>query len=366
MDETHPEKNSQREGEERIMDSVAKMPIRERADLFATASDRRPRISAAIMEKDFWVCWMLSRIFSSVHFPLHLIFKGGTSLSKVFNAIERFSEDVDLSFDRRELGFETTRDPEKAASNKKRRALLDQLETECETVIQGRFVPALMKDFQKVIGSPKEGPATWSIDIDPEDKQAVLFHYPQAISLQGIVMPAYVSPMVRLELGARSDSWPAGNHPVTPYAADLFPDMFAVPSCEVTVLDAVRTFWEKATILHAQAHRSGSATKVERLSRHYYDLYQLSKTEIASEALAKPDLLNRVVEHKSVFFRSAWAHYETAKPGSFHLLPSEDRQADLRRDYAQMETMIFGDYPAWEEIIEGLEKTEKRINAMAS
>ena len=346
------------------MYSVAKMPIRERADLFVTASDRRPRISAAIMEKDFWVCWTLSRIFSSIHFPLHLIFKGGTSLSKVFNAIERFSEDVDLSFDRRELGFEMAKDPEKATSNKKRRALLDQLQTECETVIHDRFVLALIEDFQKVIGSPKEGPATWSVDIDPEDKQAVLFRYPQAISLQGIVIPAYVSPMVRLELGARSDSWPAGNHPVTPYAADLFPDMFTMPSCEVTALEAIRTFWEKATILHAQAHRTGSATKVERLSRHYYDLYQLSKTEIASAALAKPDLLRRVVEHKSAFFRSAWAHYETAKPGSFRLVPPANRQDVLRRDYVQMETMIFGDYPAWEEIIDGLEKTEKRINAM--
>lgn len=142
------------------MDSVAKMPFRERADLFVAASDKRSQISAAIMEKDFWVCWALSRIFSSVHFPLHLIFKGGTSLSKVFNSIERFSEDVDLSFDRRELGFETDRDPEKAGSKKKQDALLGQLQTECEAVIRDRFVPALIEDFQTVIGSPKEGSAT--------------------------------------------------------------------------------------------------------------------------------------------------------------------------------------------------------------
>lgn len=348
------------------MDSVAKMPAKERADLFVAASERRPRISAGIMEKDFWVCWTLSRIFSSVHFPLHLIFKGGTSLSKVFNAIERFSEDVDLSFDRRELGFDTTKDPEKAPSLKKRDALLDELQAECEAVIRKRFVPTLIEDFKKVIGNPNNNSAAWNIDIDPEDKQAVLFRYPQAIALQGIVMPAYVRPMVRLELGARSDSLPAGKHPVSPYTADLFPDMFTAPSCEVTALEAVRTFWEKATILHAQAHRPSSAKTRERLSRHYYDLYQLAKTAIATEALADLDLLNRVVEHKIAFFRSAWANYETAKPGSFHLLPQEERQDDLRRDYAQMETMIFGDYPAWEEIIQGLKKTEQRINAMTT
>lgn len=95
------------------MDGIAKMSPKERADVFVASSGRRGGISAPIMEKDFWVCWALKRIFVSIQFPLHLIFKGGTSLSKVFRVIERFSEDVDLSFDRRELGFQTERDPEK-------------------------------------------------------------------------------------------------------------------------------------------------------------------------------------------------------------------------------------------------------------
>ncbi len=344
------------------MDGIAKMPFRERADLFVAASDKRSQISAAIMEKDFWVCWALSRIFSSVHFPLHLIFKGGTSLSKAFHAIERFSEDVDLSFDRRELGFETDRDPEKAVSGKKQDALLKQLQDECETVIRERFLPALLSDFQTVLENVKGNVATWNIEIDPEDKQAVLFRYPQSIALQGIVMPAYVSPVVRFELGARSDSWPAGKHSVTAYAAELFPAMFTATSCEVTALEAIRTFWEKATLLHAEAHRTSSAKKRERLSRHYYDLYQLSKTEIASEALAQPNLLRRVAEHKSVFFRSAWAHYETAVPGSFHLVPPNERLAALQADYVEMQAMIFGDYPEWKTIIDGLKELEDRIN----
>lgn len=193
----------------------------------------------------------------------------------------------------------------------------------------------------------------------------MVFRYPQAIALQGIVMPAYVSPMVRLELGARSDSWPAGNHPVTPYAAELFPDMFVAASCEVKVLEAVRTFWEKATILHAETHRISSAKKRERLSRHYYDLYQLSKTDIAAKALEQMDLLQRVVQHKMVFFRAAWKHYETAVPGSFRLVPSEERFAALQADYVEMHAMIFGDYPEWKTIIEGLKELENRINNRA-
>lgn len=347
------------------MDGIATMPPKERADVFVAASGSRGGISAPIMEKDFWVCWALKRIFMSVQFPLHLIFKGGTSLSKVFRVIERFSEDVDLSFDRRELGFQTERDPEKAVSGKKQRALLDQLQEECKTLIRARFVPVLFEDFRTVLGDSKNGTASdWSIDIDPEDKQAVLFRYPQAVALQGIVMSAYVSPFVRLELGARSDAWPAGEHTVTPYAAELFPDMFTVASCKVKTLEAVRTFWEKATILHKEAHRSETSNKKERVSRHYYDLYQLSKNDIAKKALQQTELLERVVEHKKVFFRSLWAHYETAKPGSFRLVPPTERIAVLRSDYAQMQSMIFGECPEWAKIIKGLGELEEKINSM--
>jgi len=298
------------------MDSIAKTTPKERAEVFMAASDKRQKIPAAIMEKDFWVCGALKHIFTSVDVPLHLIFKGGTSLSKAFHIIDRFSEDVDLSFDRRELGFDTKRDPEKAPSGKKQQALLDKLQIECETVIRERFVPALLKNFETILGPPKQGAGGWHIEIDPEDQQTVNFRYPPALASQGIALPVYFPPAVCLELGARSDSWPAKSHTIAPYAAELCPQMFKIASCEVNTLEAVRTFWEKATLLHAAFHRTTPAVKSERLSRHYFDLYQFSKTNVAEEALKQLDLLERVVEHKMVFFRSAWAHYETAKPGS--------------------------------------------------
>ena len=341
------------------MDGIAKTTPKDRADLFIAASDKRPRIPAGIMEKDFWVCWTLKRIFASAELPLHLIFKGGTSLSKVFDAISRFSEDVDLSFDRRELGFDAARDPEKAASGKKQKALLDELQAECEVVIRERLVPALLKDFETVLGAP--GPV-WGLEIDPEDKQTVYFNYPAGLAVQGLVLPAGIKPSVRLELGARSDSWPARKCPIKPYAAELFPDMFQAASCEVNTLEAVRTFWEKATLLHAETHRTDPASKSERLSRHYYDLYQLSRIAVAGEALKQPDLLKRVVEHKMVFFRSGWAHYETAVPGTFKLIPVEARMPALKNDYLVMQSMIFGDLPEWDEIMRGLRDLEQRIN----
>ena len=127
-------------------------------------------------------------------------------------------------------------------------------------------------------------------------------------------------------------------------------------------LEAVRTFLEKATLLHAEAHRPTDKPSRERLSRHYYDLYRLSQQDISREALARRDLLDRVVQHKSFFFAQPWAHYETARSGSFRLIPPESRLEQLRADYATMNPMIFGDCPDWEAIIHGLKQLEKAIN----
>lgn len=344
------------------MDRIAQSPPRERADLFRRAAVAlRPERSPLIVEKDFWVCWALRRLFEVLNFRPHLIFKGGTSLSKVYNAIERFSEDVDLSLSRRDLGFADDRDPEQLGiGTKETRRRLDALVASCQDQIRDHLLPTLRDDFTGTLG--KEG---WGIELDKIDPQTVIFTYPSSGIANG--MERYIRPAIRLEMGARSDDWPAADHEIKPYAAEAFPKTFTVaPSCRVYALEAERTFWEKATLLHAEHHRTKDKAIGERLARHYYDLYQLSKTDIENKAFADLGLLERVVQHKMVFFRRGWASYQTAKPGSFHLLPQEERQDDLRRDYAQMKTMIFGDYPAWEDIIKGLKETEKRINGLAS
>ena len=125
---------------------------------------------------------------------------------------------------------------------------------------------------------------------------------------------------------------------------------------------SVRTFWEKATLLHADYHRPAHKAATERVSRHFYDLYQLSQHDIGRQALAKLDLLERVVTHKQLFFAAAWANYATAKPGTFHLIPAKDRMPNLRNDYGQMRAMIFGVYPSWDEILSGLRILESQIN----
>ena len=341
------------------MDRIAQASSAERAELFlSSAAALHPNRSPAIIEKDFWVCWTLYRIYEVLRFHPELVFKGGTSLSKAYDAIQRFSEDVDLSLSRQDLGFADNHDPEEEGiSRKESQRRIRALITASEQTIRDRLLPELRKDFMSVIG--EEG---WSVELDANDPQTVIFIYPR--SEPGGRIPEAIRPAIRLEMGARSDGWPAENREIRSYAAEAFPAAFKIAaSCVANVLDAKRTFWEKATLLHAEFHREVARAAADGLSRHYYDVYQLSQQDIGQQALDRSDLLERVVAHKRLFFAAAWAHYQTAIPGTFHLVPPDERMPALQADYARMREMIFGDAPAWEEIIEGLSELEDRVNS---
>jgi hypothetical protein len=274
----------------------------------------QPKRSPAIIEKDFWVCWTLRRIYEVLQFRPQLIFKGGTSLSKVFDAIERFSEDVDLSLSRRDLGFADERDPEEPdISRNEARQRIDALVRRCQEEIRDRLLPMLRSDFTSMLGV-----SDWTVELDAADRQTIIFTYPRSDTEGGL--PGYIRPAIRLEMGARSDDWPGGDHDIRPYAAEAVPQAFTVAaSCRVHALDARRTFWEKATLLHAYFHRPVDKPLADGQARHYYDLCRLSQQDIGRQALERVELLERVVAHKRLFFPSAWARYETATAGSFHL-----------------------------------------------
>ncbi|HEY7427107.1 MAG TPA: nucleotidyl transferase AbiEii/AbiGii toxin family protein [Gemmataceae bacterium] len=190
------------------MDDVARLPPADRADLFSATAGRR-RLRPEIVEKDFWVCWSLKRLFTLPDPPAGLIFKGGTSLSKVFNAIERFSEDVDLSFNRADLGFGGEHDPLHAPSGKKARQWREALTETCRRVIHEQFLPQLTATFAEAIGEPPG--VAWRLELDPEDasQQTLLFHYPSSSKSREAEEPGAIKPFVRLEIGAHADHWPS-------------------------------------------------------------------------------------------------------------------------------------------------------------
>ena len=348
------------------MDGIARTTGKERSELFSEAAARRGDITPEVIEKDFWVCWTLKHVFELGPAPAQLIFKGGTSLSKVYGVIERFSEDIDLSLSREDLGFTGERDPYQAESGKKQKGLIEALVTRCEEAISGELIPRLRERFATVLGDEGSGDAPWSLSLDEGDAQTVNFSYPPGLRSGGALPISYVRPIVRLELGARSDHWPAEEHVIQSYAAEVLPDSFEVPSCRVRTLSAERTFWEKVTILHAESHRPTDKPSGERLSRHYYDVARLYQNAIGEKALLRNDLLEAVVTHKRLFFRSAWANYETAVRGSFRLVPPEECRSAFETDYRAMrETMIFGESYSFDELLAVLAEVETKLNAPA-
>jgi hypothetical protein len=344
------------------MDKVALLPPSDRAALFGETGARRG-VANTIIEKDFWVCWTLKRLFglpdNAVASP---VFKGGTSLSKAFGIIRRFSEDIDLSFDRADLGYSGDRDPEKEGiSRKKAGQLIEELAGDVEKHIADNLVPALRAAFVHELGEPQND--DWTLSIDADDAQTVNFHYPSALPAAEYLGMAYITPRVKLELGARGDPWPAEKRVIRPYAAEDFPDFFDEPDATVTVLSARRTFWEKATALHAEANRPANSATPQYFSRHYYDLAMLLASDEGRAAAADTGLLSTVAQHKSTFFRTGWANYGAARPGSLRLIPGEARIRDLRADYRAMAPMMFDDTPpSFDDILAAIEKFQETIN----
>ena len=333
-------------------DKYQSLTTRERFELLDWASQERG-LAPSILEKDYWVCKTLDVLFSLPDLGEHLVFKGGTSLSKVYRLIDRFSEDVDVSFHREFLGFGDERDPE-AATGKEQVRRIEALQQACKDCIRERLLPVLRLEMSHRLGSD-EG---WSMEIDSQDEQTILFHFPQA----GAPSLAYIAPSVRIELGARSDHWPKESHEILSYLSETLSR--PIGGATVQSLAAERTFWEKATLLHAEAHRDPSKKMPPRYARHYHDLARMATEPVAERALTNADLRKRVVTHKSVYFRSGWARYDLGDPATFQLLPPAARLPELETDHRAMAQMFFTTPPPIADVLETLAILQDRIRQL--
>jgi nucleotidyltransferase AbiEii toxin of type IV toxin-antitoxin system len=329
------------------MDRTAKLSNDEHRDLFNETAIRLG-ITPFIAEKDFWVCWTLKQIFQDENLARLLMFKGGTSLSKVFHLITRFSEDIDLILDwNMVIGAE---DPLAERSNSKQDILNKAIDAEAVHYISDILLPKLNKLFEPIC----------QCIIDPDDGQVINVQYPAVFS------DSYLLPIVRLEIGPLASWLPYGQYSIAPYASEAFPDIFDDSQCSVNAIVAERTFWEKATILHHEAHRPVDNTQPSRYSRHYYDLAMMARSNVKDKALSDLEMLRAVVEFKMRFYRRGWARYDLAKPGTFKLIPEDHVMTVLRKDYSAMQEMIFGEYPEFDDIMATLSQLEAEINEMES
>jgi len=184
-----------------------------------------------------------------------------------------------------------------------------------------------------------------SCNIDSDDPHVINIRYP------GAFPDDYLRSEVRLEIGPLASWLPYEERTISCYAAEEFPLVFEKRECSVKVIKAERTFWEKATILHHEAHRPDGNPLPSRYSRHYYDLAKMSGAAVKDAALADLALLANVVEFKQRFYPRGWAQYELAKPGTLRLIPRGHVLATVEVDYRAMVNMIFGEIPDFSEIM---------------
>ena len=289
----------------------------------------------------------------------NVVFKGGTSLSKVHQLIGRFSEDIDLCVERQAIFLADNADPYEAKSNGERTRRVHRVLKACHTWVDGTLRPRLLADATAMLGA-----GVVRIVADANDPSTLVLYYPRALTLVTYGATGYVEPAIRLELGARGDPSPAAPGTVRALCAESFPDSVRDVDTPVMALAATRTFWEKVVLAHSEHHRPLAKPITPHLARHYYDLVMLRQRGTAVAALGDAVLLAEVVRNSSTFFRTSWGNYETATRGHLRITPAPERIAALKTDYTAMEPMFFDTPPKFEILLGELTKLETELNAV--
>lgn len=330
------------------MYKIAILPREEREALFLNTA-AKSGMNAAVIEKDYWVCLTLDYLFHRGEWKNRIAFKGGTSLSKVYGLIERFSEDIDLILDWRVLDYEKD-EPWEERSNTKQQRFIEDSRDRLFRFLSDDFMPSFKKDMTDVLEKEAE------VYMTDNDVGTVHFAYPSIFRDESILRA------IRLEIGALAAWTPTQTATVTSYAAECYPHVFEQTGTDIVVTTAERSFWEKATILHQEAYRPEGSKIPARYSRHYYDVYCMMQHDVKTKAMNEPELLEAVADFKAKFYPRNWARYDLARIGTLRLVPAEHSIPALRKDYADMRPMIYGVYPDFDEILEGLSRLEKEIN----
>lgn len=335
------------------MNSFVKLSAEERYLYCRQAAERMDvPLPAAVIEKDFWVCWTLNALNEIPDLQGNITFKGGTSLSKAWGLIERFSEDIDIAINRRVFGQEPPHGAEDATSNTQRKLRLIELENKSAAFITEELLPQLYKKMAEQL-NPDEfvlRPVRKGNEVNIE------FEYPGTLKdeLGGLL------PVVLIELVPRADELPNEERRVNSIIYEVFPEILGEGSFLVSTLTPERTFLEKLLFIHEtlEGFNKGS----ERKSRHYYDLFILYKAGVFERIKLNRELLNKVVEHRQTFFRYNTLDYDGMLDKGVRVAPSQEHLADWRSDYSRTAVMIYNKVPTFDELMDFAQRFEKEFN----
>lgn len=332
------------------MKGIVRLSNEERQELFeATAIKMGMR--PEVIEKDFWVCFMLDHLFHDCKYKDAFVFKGGTSLSKAYHVIERFSEDIDLIFDWRKI-IKDESNPWAERSRTKQDNYNKQINKDAAEFYKNSLIPKLNEEL-----SLKLGEGEWT-ETDLDDELVVNFVYPQIFETE------YIIPHVRLEIGPLAEWLPSHVTSISPFVAEQYGQLFNQKRTDILTIDAERTFWEKVVILHKIANFPEGKTLPHRYARHLYDVYCLGNSEIKKTAFERKSLLEKDVAFKQKFYYTKSAHYETATVKEIKLIPADSIMQPLREDYTAMKNMLYGVAPDFDDILAYLGKLEAEIHKL--
>jgi len=301
----------------------------------------------ASIEKDWWVVQTLALVFQMEAAP-YLVFKGGTSLSKAWNIIERLSEDVDLALSREFLGFE----------GKISRTQVGKLRDASFKYISEYFLPQLREAFKKA-GLERVTIDLTEVESPDQDPVNILITYPTVVE-----QSEYVLPQVKLEIGSRSLLEPFTNRQFSSFVGDKFAGRpFADEKISIPCVNPERTYLEKLFLLHEEFKRPVTEIRVRRMSRHFYDIQKIAKTGYSKIATSDKQLYKSLVEHREHFMRWGGIDYSTHFPPNLNPLPPANLISAFENDYKTMqEEMIYGESLPFKELMKELELITSTFN----
>jgi len=334
------------------MNGIARLSAKDRRQLFTEAGARRG-LPPFHVEKDFWVCWALGVLFGDADVGGHLTFRGGTSLSKAWGIIERFSEDIDISMSRPWLG--EAKDPaERGIVPAERERRLKALRDSCRVMIQTRIHPLLEKAAAETIQDPFRM-ETEALE-KARDPFCLHFHYPTT----ELVAPLdYNRAAVKIELSGRAEGWPMEPRTIRSYVAEEFPNVAGPGELTLSCVHPARTFWEKAALVHEHNSRPEAKPLSTAQARHLYDLNRLWNEAAVARTRGFRELFAGVKDHRAAFFAYKWVDYGRLMPSTLRLCPPDDRLTEWKSDYTRMRPMFFGNPPSFDHLVRGLETIEK-------
>ncbi len=338
-----------------------------------TQAASRVGITEFLAEKDYWVCRVLDILMREPPWIPKRFFKGGTSLSKGYGYIERFSEDVDIVFNRHSLKDENGRkfqgnddpaDPDAQLSNNQRRDRFDELLAACGRHMAGPLTDKLARLLPecRIVLSDADGQTLFvrypslfmDVDLDADEAEDV----------------DYFRPRIKIEGGARSAQSPATERRVAPYIQAELQGRLDLAIEKVTMISPERTFLEKISIIHGINCGFRDQNRLprdrDRISRHFYDIAKMSQVQAGQRAMSDQELLADVREHNQLAFRRAWARYDELNFGQVQIVPQAGIIEVLRRDYVRMQDMMFGERPTFDWILARLQEVDERMNPQAA